>query len=107
MTTPRPPASGSTARTTRPTAPSPCLRWPAADPSPWPCRLAVGAGLRHARFDPGRSGPGGKGAIAGVSVVVVGLNQRTVPLDLLERMTVSETGLPKALADLLSRDHIT
>ena len=34
---------------------------------------------------PGRPGPGGKGALAGVSVVVVGLNQRTVPLELLER----------------------
>jgi glutamyl-tRNA reductase len=42
-----------------------------------------------------------------VSVVVVGLNQRTVPLDLLERMTVSDTRLPKALSDLLGRDNIT
>jgi len=42
-----------------------------------------------------------------VSVVVVGLNQRTVPLDLLERMTVSDSRLPKALGDLLGRDNIT
>jgi glutamyl-tRNA reductase len=37
-----------------------------------------------------------------VSVVVVGLNHRTVPLDVLERMTVSDARLPKALADLTS-----
>jgi len=42
-----------------------------------------------------------------VSVVVVGLNHRTVPLDLLERMTVPSSRLPKALADLASREHIT
>jgi glutamyl-tRNA reductase len=42
-----------------------------------------------------------------VSVVVVGLNQRTVPLELLERMTVSDARLPKALGDLLGRDNIT
>lgn len=42
-----------------------------------------------------------------MSVVVVGLNHRTVPLDLLERMTVSDAHLPKALADLCSRDQIS
>ena len=31
-----------------------------------------------------------------MSVVVVGLNHRTVPLELLERMTVSDAHLPKA-----------
>jgi glutamyl-tRNA reductase len=41
-----------------------------------------------------------------VSVIVVGLNQRSVPLELLERMTVSPSRLPKALADLTSRDHL-
>ena len=41
-----------------------------------------------------------------MSVVVVGLNHRTVPLDLLERMTIPESRLPKALADLTSREHI-
>ena len=41
-----------------------------------------------------------------MSVVVVGLNHRTVPLDLLERMTVPASRMPKALADLTSREHI-
>ena len=41
-----------------------------------------------------------------MSVVVVGLNHRTVPLELLERMTVDDAHLPKALADLSSRDHL-
>ncbi len=42
-----------------------------------------------------------------MSVVVVGLNHRTVPLELLERMTVSDAHLPKALQDLLCREHLT
>ena len=42
-----------------------------------------------------------------MSVVVVGLNHRTVPLELLERMTVSDAYLPKALHDLLGREHLT
>jgi glutamyl-tRNA reductase len=42
-----------------------------------------------------------------VSVVVVGLSHRTVPLDLLERMTVDDAGLPKALANLRARDHLS
>lgn len=42
-----------------------------------------------------------------MSVVVIGLNHRTVPLELLERMTVSEAHLPKALADLTERDHVS
>jgi glutamyl-tRNA reductase len=42
-----------------------------------------------------------------VSLVVIGLNQRTVPLDLLERMTVSDAALPKALHDLVSREHVS
>ena len=42
-----------------------------------------------------------------MSVVVVGLNHRPVPLDLLERMTVPSSLLPKALADLTSREHVT
>jgi glutamyl-tRNA reductase len=41
-----------------------------------------------------------------VSVVVVGLNHRTVPLGVLERMTVSDAHLPKALADLGARDNL-
>jgi glutamyl-tRNA reductase len=42
-----------------------------------------------------------------VSVVVVGLNHRTVPLELLERMNVSSTRLPKVLADLAGREHVS
>ncbi|HEX9969758.1 MAG TPA: hypothetical protein VGB03_06435, partial [Acidimicrobiales bacterium] len=41
-----------------------------------------------------------------MSVVVVGLNHRTVPLEVLERMTVSDARLPKALADLCGRDNL-
>jgi len=42
-----------------------------------------------------------------VSVVVVGLNHRTVPLELLERMNVSHARLPKVLGDLAGREHIS
>jgi len=42
-----------------------------------------------------------------LSVVAVGLNHRSVPLDLLERMTVPASRLPKALSDLTSRENIT
>ena len=42
-----------------------------------------------------------------MSVVVVGLNYRSVPLEMLERMTVSAPDLPKALSDLPSRDNLT
>ena len=42
-----------------------------------------------------------------MSVIVVGLNHRTVPLELLERMTVPAERLPKALHDLVSREHVT
>jgi glutamyl-tRNA reductase len=41
-----------------------------------------------------------------VSFVVVGLNHRTVPLELLERVTVPPAGLPKALQDLAGREHL-
>ena len=41
-----------------------------------------------------------------MSVLVVGLNQRTVPLEILERMTVSDARLPKALADLRGRSNL-
>jgi glutamyl-tRNA reductase len=40
-------------------------------------------------------------------VVVVGLNRRTVPLDMLERMTVSDAGLPNALRDLTDCAHVS
>lgn len=41
-----------------------------------------------------------------MSVVVIGLNHRTVPLDLLERMTIDEARLPKVLHDVASREHV-
>jgi glutamyl-tRNA reductase len=41
-----------------------------------------------------------------VAVVVVGLNHRTVPLEVLEGMTVNRAQLPKALHDLLGREHL-
>jgi glutamyl-tRNA reductase len=42
-----------------------------------------------------------------VSVVVIGLNHRTVPLALLERMTVDDARLGKALHDVESRDNVS
>jgi glutamyl-tRNA reductase len=42
-----------------------------------------------------------------VSVVVLGLNHRTVPLDLLERVTIDDSRLPKALHDVIGRDHVS
>jgi glutamyl-tRNA reductase len=41
-----------------------------------------------------------------VSVVVIGLNHRSVGLDVLERMTVTEADLDKALGDLAARDNV-
>lgn len=41
-----------------------------------------------------------------MSVLVVGLNHRSVPLEVLERMTVNDARLPKALADLTSRENL-
>ena len=41
-----------------------------------------------------------------MSFVVVGLNHRTVPLPLLERVTVAPAALPKALSDLAGREHL-
>jgi len=41
-----------------------------------------------------------------VSLLVVGLNHRTVPVELLERMTVPEEQLAKALHDLAGREHL-
>jgi glutamyl-tRNA reductase len=41
-----------------------------------------------------------------MSLVVVGLNHRTVPVELLERMAVGPAALPKALHSLLRREHI-
>ena len=42
-----------------------------------------------------------------MSVVVIGLNHRTAPLELLERMAVADGQLPKALHDLTTREHIS
>jgi glutamyl-tRNA reductase len=42
-----------------------------------------------------------------VSVVVIGLNHRTAPLELLERMSIADGQLPKALHDLCTREHIS
>jgi len=42
-----------------------------------------------------------------VSVVVIGLNHRSTPLDLLERMTIGGARLPKALHDLVSRADVS
>jgi glutamyl-tRNA reductase len=41
-----------------------------------------------------------------VSLIVVGLNHRTVPVALLERMAVPESRLAKALHDLAEREHL-
>jgi glutamyl-tRNA reductase len=40
-------------------------------------------------------------------VIVVGVNHRSVPLELFERMTVPAEVLPKALHDLVTRDNVT
>ena len=42
-----------------------------------------------------------------MSLVVIGLNHRTAPLDLLERMSIDDSRLVKALADLTDRPHVT
>jgi glutamyl-tRNA reductase len=42
-----------------------------------------------------------------VSVVVIGLNHRTAPLDLLERTAVDEAHLPKVLHDLSARTNLS
>jgi len=41
-----------------------------------------------------------------VSLIVVGLNHRTAPVELLERMTVPEEQLAKVLHDLSAREHL-
>ena len=42
-----------------------------------------------------------------MSVVVIGLNHHTAPLDLLERMTVDDASLGKALHDVAGREHVS
>ncbi len=41
-----------------------------------------------------------------MSLVAIGLNHRSVPLDLLERMSLGESDLPKALHALVARPHV-
>ena len=41
-----------------------------------------------------------------MSLIVVGLNHRTAPVDLLERMTVPDEQLAKVLHDLSAREHL-
>jgi glutamyl-tRNA reductase len=41
-----------------------------------------------------------------VAVVVVGLNHRTAPIGVLERLAIREDRMPKALHQLLSYDHV-
>ncbi|HEX6417856.1 MAG TPA: glutamyl-tRNA reductase [Acidimicrobiales bacterium] len=42
-----------------------------------------------------------------MSVVVIGLNHRTAPLELLERMAIGDGQVSKALHDLTTREHIS
>lgn len=42
-----------------------------------------------------------------MSLVAIGLNHKSVPLDLLERMTLGESDLPKALHALIARPHLS
>ena len=42
-----------------------------------------------------------------MSLVAIGLNHKSVPLDLLERMSLGESDLPKALHALVSRPHVS
>ena len=42
-----------------------------------------------------------------MSVVVIGLNHRTAPLDLLERTSIDAARLPKILHDLRARQHLS
>ncbi len=41
-----------------------------------------------------------------MSLVVVGLNHKTAPVDLLERLSISEEDLPKALHQLINYEHV-
>ncbi len=41
-----------------------------------------------------------------MSIVVIGINHRTAPVTLLEKMTVADSALPKALHNLGVRDDI-
>ena len=41
-----------------------------------------------------------------MSIVVLGVNHRSAPLDVIEKVTISSEALANALQDLLSRDNI-
>ena len=41
-----------------------------------------------------------------MSIVVLGVNHRSAPLDVIEKVTISSDALANALQDLLSRDNI-
>ncbi len=69
-------------------------------------RLATGARFRHARIDPRRSCRRSQGDAARMSLVVVGLNHRTVPVELLERLAIAPAALPKALESLGRCEHL-
>jgi glutamyl-tRNA reductase len=49
----------------------------------------------------------GGGESTGVSVVVIGLNHRTAPLDVLERVHVDDDRADKALHDLAARENLS
>lgn len=42
-----------------------------------------------------------------MSVVVIGLNHRTMPLELFERLTIDASHQPKALHEVASREHVS
>ncbi|MCY4134292.1 MAG: glutamyl-tRNA reductase [bacterium] len=42
-----------------------------------------------------------------MSVLAIGINHRSAPLGLLERMTIDESALPKALTDLIGRANVS
>ena len=41
-----------------------------------------------------------------MSIVVIGINHRTSPVNLLEKMTIADSAMPKALHSLSVRDDI-
>ena len=88
----------------------PALRRPGGPPRRGPLErgswLATGARFRHARSRPCRPHRRGEGAARGMSLLVVGLNHRTVPVALLERLAVAPDDLPKALQALMRREHL-
>ena len=41
-----------------------------------------------------------------MSIVVLGVNHKSAPLDVIERVSISHDSLPKSLHGLVSRDHV-